>query len=360
MNDMRTWSHYQSLDLWRGFAALWVMVFHGFGSLYDQPLHPWVAIVSNFAKPGWIGVHLFFVVSGYCIAVSVYRLLQGQENALIFLKKRAWRLLPTYWSAFLLTLLINLGTAPLNGTSFASNMPSTGLAWLGNLFLIQPYLQVPFYGVVYWSLVVEVGFYVIVALLLLLNQIGGIRLTLWVGIALAFASSQLPKDFVIYTLPYWCEFCCGVLLFLALLFKFEKNQSGRVFIALSLISILGGISIFQNLQDQGNQLWFSSLFALLLFVLHRWDKAVSQAILLKIFKNLGLISYSLYLIHVPIAGRVINLGLRYIGTQDLGLLGLELLSWTIAIAASYVFYLGFERPFAKGLPQKTTVSGLSA
>jgi peptidoglycan/LPS O-acetylase OafA/YrhL len=59
---------------------------------------------------------------------------------------------------------------------------------------------------------------------------------------------------------------------------------------------------------------------------------------------MGLMSYSLYLMHVPLQGRVINLGSRFIPTHSLALLGLQILGWIVAISASYLFYRLVEQP----------------
>jgi peptidoglycan/LPS O-acetylase OafA/YrhL len=58
---MPSWNpQYKTLDHWRGVAALWVMIFHGFGTVYNKPLHPLVDLVKSVAAPGWLAVHLFF------------------------------------------------------------------------------------------------------------------------------------------------------------------------------------------------------------------------------------------------------------------------------------------------------------
>ena len=84
---MPSWNpQYKTLDHWRGVAALWVMIFHGFGTVYNKPLHPLVELVKSVAAPGWLGVHLFFVISGYCIAANVYKLILKQGSSWDFLK----------------------------------------------------------------------------------------------------------------------------------------------------------------------------------------------------------------------------------------------------------------------------------
>ena len=67
-------ARYQSLDLWRGLAALLVVVFHAFASYTGanySDYHPVVVACWLVGGNGWLGVHIFFVVSGYCIAAAV-------------------------------------------------------------------------------------------------------------------------------------------------------------------------------------------------------------------------------------------------------------------------------------------------
>lgn len=61
---------------------------------------------------------------------------------------------------------------------------------------------------------------------------------------------------------------------------------------------------------------------------------------------LGTISYSLYLIHVPVGGKVVNLGKRYVESQT-GELLVSLLALVVSVATAYVFYLMIERPSQK-------------
>ncbi len=173
----QSWNpEYKTLDHWRGIAALWVMIFHGFGSINNLSVDPLVKILQLVAAPGWLGVHIFFVISGYCISASIYRLiLKNNSKATIFIRNRAWRLLPVYWMAFIVTITINFILSLFNNkTSFWEHLPHSWFGWIGNIFLIQPYLNTTFYVVVYWTLVVEVQFYLFLALLLII-QYGSVK-----------------------------------------------------------------------------------------------------------------------------------------------------------------------------------------
>ncbi len=80
----------RGLDTLRAFAILAVMSYH----LYDL-LPEWIQPAAHF---GWIGVDVFFVLSGYLIALQLFRpYLQGNAPRLgTFYSRRLWRVLPTY------------------------------------------------------------------------------------------------------------------------------------------------------------------------------------------------------------------------------------------------------------------------
>jgi peptidoglycan/LPS O-acetylase OafA/YrhL len=330
-------SQYKSLDYWRGIAALWVMLFHGFGTTFHTKLHPVVEVLKTIAAPGWLGVHFFFVISGYCIMSSAYRLTLKDGNVLTFLKNRFWRLVPTYWIAFLSAIVLNVVSSPFNKVSVGSLLPASWQSWVGNFLLIQPYIDVPYYVVVYWSLAVEIGFYLIVAGLLFTRNHLGQKVALFIGVASGVASVFINSQWAVLTA--WCEFVCGSLLFLALLSS-ANGRSHHRNLSLGLIIVIGALSLWMK----SSYVWFSAGFALLLYLLYPLDRRLASIRAISWLSFIGLMSYSLYLMHVPLQGRVINLGSRFIQNSSLSLLALQILGWAVAIAASYLFYRFVERP----------------
>lgn len=341
---MKSWNpQYKTLDHWRGIAVLWVMLFHGFGTTYEKPLHPVAEFLRSAAAPGWLGVHIFFVISGYCIAANIYRLVSMQRGFYYFIRDRALRILPTYWLAFFITIALNLVSCSFNKTHFWQNFPPDLQAWVGNLFLIQPYLNTPFYVVVYWSLVVEIGFYLFTSFLLIVCTKGHPKIAVFLGLVLAFTSVFITPIPRITFIANWSEFVCGILVFNAL---FAKHQ-GKVYrcnLSLSLIIILGILSIWVLQEFHFNTLWFSAIFALTLYLIHPMDSTIASTNQLQWLRFIGLISYSLYLLHVPFQGRVINLGLRFIPDDSLLILPLQILGWGVAILGSCIFYRLVEKP----------------
>lgn len=344
--DLFTWnSQYKILDHWRAIAALWVMFYHGFGVLYDTPLHPVVEPIKELAKPGWLGVHLFFVISGYCIAASVYRsCAKGETSPSQFLLSRAKRLLPVYWLAFLFSLCVNLFASPFNSTDFWSNFPDSWQSWIGNIFLIQPYLNVPYFVVVYWSLVVEVGFYLIVTGLLLISQQFNYKTAIITGLSLGAISLFVPSSFSVQVVSFWAEFLCGVLVFSAL-FSQQHSQGKKLknisLFILVLFFLSGGLTQFSLIESQ---LWFSALFSLLLYVIYPWDDQLNSIVAIRWLRPIGVMSYSLYLLHVPVQGKVVNLGTRIFPPDGLEMLLVQVLGWAVSLAASYLFFRTVEKP----------------
>ncbi|UBF28989.1 acyltransferase [Kovacikia minuta CCNUW1] len=307
------------------------------------------------AAPGWLGVHLFFVISGYCIAANVYRLTLRQGNSWTFIQSRFWRIFPTYWAAFLVTIAWHLVTSPFNKTNVWANLPSSWQSWLGNGLLIQPYLSVPFYVVVYWSLVVEIGFYLLVVSLLVIRNHWGQKLALLLGVALGITSVLLPPGFAITPLSYWAEFVCGGLLFSAL-WANAQNRFYQRNLSLFLIAILGIESLWIKWAYHSNEVWFSALFAIALYLLFPLDTQITSLKSARWLSFLGLISYSLYLLHVPFQGKIINLGTRFIPPESLLVVLLQGCGWGVAIGVSYVFYRRVEKPLNDWRHQQTKMT----
>ncbi|MEM7554059.1 MAG: acyltransferase [Cyanobacteria bacterium P01_A01_bin.84] len=342
--NIKSWNPiYKTLDHWRGLAALWVVIFHGFVSTLDISLHPSAEFVKSIAAHGRLGVNLFFVISGYCIAVSAYRSVSKNGSPWTFIKNRAWRLLPTYWLAFLLTIGLNFISAFLNKRSIWENIPNTWQDWVGNLFLIQPYLEVPFYVIVYWSLVVEFAFYLIVTLLLFLKSLTNYRIPLFIGLSLGFVSVFMIEGSKIAPLTYWCDFVCGVLVFAALLFK-SQGKLYQVRTCLFLLLNFIFLSIWVNWGFHSSYLWFSAAFALLLYYIYPLDSKIAAISQLDFLRITGLMSYSLYLLHVPFQARIITLGSKFISEKSFLFLLLQICGWIVCLLISYIFYKLIENP----------------
>lgn len=144
------------LDTLRALAILAVMFYH----LNLQGLLP--PALDPFAKMGWIGVDLFFVLSGFLIGSQLLKpyLAGGQPSLGEFYKRRAYRILPAFFVVLGLYLAVPLwreASGPYAAWQYAS------FTW--NLLLLGYPTHRAFSHV--WSLCVEEHFYLLFPLLLL-------------------------------------------------------------------------------------------------------------------------------------------------------------------------------------------------
>ena len=98
-------SRYQSLDVWRGAACLMLVMYHG--TFYAS--HSWKSsdpstwtvggLAINLLGRMWIGVPIFFVVSGYCIAASSDASRRRTHSLRTYFARRFRRIYPPLWIA---------------------------------------------------------------------------------------------------------------------------------------------------------------------------------------------------------------------------------------------------------------------
>jgi peptidoglycan/LPS O-acetylase OafA/YrhL len=143
------------LDLLRLLAALAVVAFH---YLYAGPqrgvTHLAYPELADVARYGFLGVQMFFVISGFVIAASVAGRSAGQ-----FAVARAARLYPAHLVCMTLTAAVVAG---LGAGAYHLSLAQ----WLANLTMVAPALGQPFMDGAYWSIVVELTFYGWVAALI--------------------------------------------------------------------------------------------------------------------------------------------------------------------------------------------------
>lgn len=162
---------YEFLDAIRGLAALLVAVQHG-SEMLGLPLGRRGAVVNL----GETGVVAFFLVSGFIIPRSLER--HGSLG--VFWLGRAFRLYPAYWASLLVALgLIATGRylSPFHGLGHPA------LALLANGAMVQGLVGVPQALGVYWTLSLELLFYLLCSGLFVFGLLRRSALCLWVAIA---------------------------------------------------------------------------------------------------------------------------------------------------------------------------------
>jgi len=341
-------TRYRSLDIWRGLAALLVVVFHAFGSHTSARYSDYHAFVGTFwlvGGNGWLGVHIFFAVSGYCIAAAVDAGVGRGNSVFSFLGNRALRIYPTYWMALVFLMVIGALTAPFIGKSPASALPQSWSAFLTDIFLVQPFFNDQFFLLVSWSLAYEVCFYVMCAagMWLLLAQWPA-TLVLGLGGGLALLGLFWPN--VPFPLGLWPEFYLGVLSFAFLRARQAGNVTGALLSGLVGLGLIA-VGIASKSSYPLTMFVTASVTALGIALLHPFDCVISKLRLLKPLAYLGVISYSLYLVHLVVVSKIMNLSKRFVTIDSFWVIAVVLTATTAAITTGALFYRAVEAPLER-------------
>jgi peptidoglycan/LPS O-acetylase OafA/YrhL len=211
------------LDVMRGFAAAavaWFHFTHAGGLLEDG----WLKGSGSY---GWLGVEVFFVISGFVLPYSLwkgrYRL--GDDTA-TFLVKRLVRLEPPYLITLAITVGLLYGSAATPG--FRGPPPNVSPAQLLlHVGYLNSYFGYPSLSPVFWTLAIELQFYLLLAFTypLVSNQSRGA--TVLLPATLACLALALPHDLLV--LQYLGLFGLGINAF-----RFYARLHGRLaFFAIS-------------------------------------------------------------------------------------------------------------------------------
>lgn len=318
-----------SLDALRGLAALIVVLFH-YLPYYDKLYGHGFELPSMLASAlsfGRYGVHLFFILSGFVIFMTLER----TSKAGWFGLARAFRLLPALWAAIALTFVSVHFLGP------ESRAVSVETALL-NTTLLHEYLGKQHVDGAYWSLVVEVTFYSWMALLFFnLRSWAQLRSVFAVWLMVSYAGvlwwKQIPEglEFLVKDLlfvKYAPLFMAGMLIY-----RRHRHGTESVFDGLLLTASIGHGLLAYKMPYSLFVLGCFGVFSLAVYGRMNW--LANRPMLW-----LGSLSYALYLVHQNIGYGVIDWSYR----EGLpGWLGISL-ALVVAIAlASLIHYL-VEKP----------------
>lgn len=298
------------IDLLRGLSALAVVLFH-FNEPYPLLGDPYHRLV----KYGWMGVAVFFVISGYCIGAA-----RERDRLVPFWCRRLIRIFAPYWASVLLVVAIIAFRYFTFGVNDITAVPRSGVAWLYTfLALTAPASPVPAMNWVYWSLGYELAFYLLVGLFAFRG---------WPVVAgliplVALLVPQFPLD-------KWCLFGLGVACYYA-------TSGRRQRAAIIGIPCLAGIVLGLG--------WTEAMAGLVGATLILFPGRWAASAVLRPLRQVGLFSYSLYLVHVPIGCYLLPRYLQFPEPRQPGMAVVHdavLLVATFAVAG--LFYVLIERP----------------
>ena len=278
---------YSELDAIRGIAVLMVALFHysvRYGQIYGYSVEPEFSF-----NLGEYGVQLFFIISGFVI----YLTLDKTAHAVDFVVARFSRLYPAYWFAVIITFAV-VYSFHLSGREV--DIQSALL----NLTMIQKWLRVGNVDGVYWTLAVELSFYVVMYFLFITKQIKRIDFISAVWLFIIIISRFLEENHIIQI--HWAIKLLLLLdygnLFIAGIMFYKIMHKGSFFnYMMLLISLVSEYYLYGKLV---------LLIAIYLFLFFLFAKGYLKILSFKPLIYLGTISYSLYLIHQNIGYVIIR------------------------------------------------------
>ncbi|WP_247321878.1 acyltransferase [Bradyrhizobium sp. 21] len=330
-------SHLPLLDPLRFAAALGVAIFHqmfwswawvsigvpGFErTVAADVLYPSAAPFTWF---GWVGVEIFFVISGFVIANSASTSSPGE-----FLLGRALRIYPAVWVCATATLLVLL----LFGSGPASELI---LPYIHAMLMVPKGVTGQWLDEVYWTLAAETAFYGLVFCAMLTKRITlrhlawGLTIysAIFNAVALLVLSCTTPSDLpyliilmfrvpcAAFLLSHGCLFALGIWLFTSA--NRQLTALEQVAIAITCLSGAAEIYFFASffltsipaIADQSALVPVMVWAAAVLFIglaanRNRRSAGIASAEAPTYWKTLGLITYPLYLTHNVIGTAIIR------------------------------------------------------
>jgi peptidoglycan/LPS O-acetylase OafA/YrhL len=302
------------VDGLRAAAALWVVLFHI--RYYSHPHLP-IPGADLFMRSGSTGVSLFLVLSGFCLYLPFAGGRTDRFNCSQFLTRRCRRLLPAYYVSLLFVIAFTFARAIFTGTDHGALTDLT-VQLFTHVTFTHSMFPSTFYALdgAYWSLGLEWQLYLGLPLLVwgvsrhglgrtlaavvALNVAYRIGLAVAIGQGFVAAHSSLANDVLPNQLPgRWAEFASGMLVAeLYITGRLAKLviRSRLATLALVLVGMVAGLSSGWDF----SHLLYGIAFALLLSLVLVGDNPISLLFALPPLRTIGLMSYSLYLVHQPL------------------------------------------------------------
>lgn len=343
-----THARVNEIDLLRFMAALAVVFFHysfrGFAangmSVMPYPL------LASFSKYGYLGVELFFIISGFVILMTA-----SSGSLRDFTISRMVRLYPAFWACCTFTFLV---TMAIGGSRFTASVPQL----LINLTMLNGFVGVPSIDGAYWSLFVEMRFYALVGFVLIVGRIRQAEafIVAWLLASIVLELIPVGKLRYLFIVDFSAYFIAGATFFLV----WSKGMSPT---RLAIVAVSWSLALLQSMRDlPGFEKHYSthmdyvvvaaiisSFFVVMLLVSLRLTGRLGSMRWVLV----GAVTYPLYLLHQNFGFMVFNLYYPSVNSH--------LLLWgmvSIAIGMAVVVHVFVERrlsPHLKSLLRNLAV-----
>lgn len=307
----KSYNKINSVTILRGIAALSVCFVH-IGLVINFHVN---RLVDYIIMNGQQGVPIFFVISGFIIPYSLYKKGYKLSDFFTFLIRRSVRIDPPYWCT--VALLFIIGGLPFS-------LLNLNLVVL-HLFYLVPFVKgAQWYSSIFWTLSIEFQFYILLGLFYpILNRIGpNISVICLVSVSALCIFMQFTYRGIIISNLY--DFVIGYIAFLGFINKITKNRT-IIILVLYAVFLMFEVSYITGIIP---------LLTALFILLYKNNKLPNY------ISFTGKISYSLYLVHLPISYFFATLMHTFITNNFI----LYPLCLVVSIAFAYLFYRLIEKP----------------
>jgi exopolysaccharide production protein ExoZ len=339
---MKSREYFYGVEFIRFCAAL-LVVFHHLGCYTDASFGPIFPAVWF----GWVGVEIFFVISGFVIANSA-----NGSRPIMFLRGRILRLYPAAWLCATITLVASVAVPD---ASLVQAMP----IYLRTLALLP---SGPWIDTVYWTLAVEIGFYLLIFCLLCAGAFSylgrvALLLTIFSSMSLCFLGGRhwafIPpskfaelidsRHYLVQFLlaRYGCFFALGIWIWISNtrpLRTWERAAS-----AVSIVACIGEICLRGSMLlplEVGSPSWivpavpfWIAAIICLFFFSRAPGLTLPSGVTAGRIRTIGLMTYPLYLVHNVVGKSVVRViistGINKWAALAFGVLSMIFLSWVI-------------------------------
>ena len=322
------------LDDLRGIAIICVIIYHY--SLYSNSISDTVVEFSkNFRdlfNLGSFAVSLFFLISGFVIALSLNKN-DKIKTVKKFIIKRFFRLYPTYWLS-ILAIVTAVYLLDLKNQYSIRDI-------LFNFTMFQDLFHIQNIDGVYWTLAIELKFYILSAIFYFLGYLKNIKYIFAIFLLLSMITLFLSyfdgeKGYFNLTISYLLLMYLGT----AFYFRYKKTITNNDLYIMILFTILYFILYtFMALERGGGELFgygISTIVAILIFL---WTIDFKSHIS-SITRFFGEISYSLYLFHQVLGYFFID----YLISINIDLNIAKIVTFILATILAFVINKTVEKP----------------
>jgi peptidoglycan/LPS O-acetylase OafA/YrhL len=361
LQSSNTQKRIPELDGLRGIAIIMVLSFHYINNQLINANTFLGRILYKVTAFGWVGVDLFFVLSGFLIGTILINNKGSKNYFSTFYVRRIVRIIPNYY--LLIALFIIIGLIPFFKTDYFLTGNNVIPVW-AYLLIIQNIFIAHLHNFgntsisVTWSIGVEEQFYIIFPLLVYFLKDKWLPLLLGLAIIIAPIIRMQYNDWI----PPYVLLPCRMdsIAFGALIAFLNHHYSLADLVKKNILPIIillvidGVICVYLLIKNGDIGIIRNTLFAIifsamLLFALAYKNSVYGSILRLKLLGWIGTISYSLYLFHDMILGlcrKLTGIGGEHVLETMKGIL-LTIIALIISLIFSWVIYKRLEFPFVK-------------